>query len=891
MRRQRIEGPRAELYNLYKNVRRLATLTHRSVFYERWEVLDAQGQVLERSARGSPFVWRKDLGVVPVDPEDSGLDDGSSVLQETRGCSDERGRWHRIVRYVRLPPPQRKQAERGAPRGPSAHTQRSSKPQSLSQLLVGSYDPVPVVLELRDQEELPRAPSRVVTGLAFTEHGRSDRLTPLRTRIREANRRKRTAWARPLRAWLRSIGARVDFHLTTHANLLYVRVPRRHLTDLVGRAEVVGIERHSGREVEEETLEESYLCTGAPMRSNVYKDHEECATHAFYPPWAYLDGVNAATGVLQYINAGYDGMISGGNAPWAWFSTNEETLSLGVRDYWIHTVHPAFEYNGDSRFLYLFYEIKDGVVRIASRDEVETRPKPDDADSHGTGASAVAMASVMLGQDPDLTTTITQAARSGIARMVAGLGSVQDVQLPDMLETIASDFGTSSRGEPCGGLDVLTHSLSANEGEHIPGSKYNCPTEDQARGLDSTSQLFSTYFREEGLLYVKAAGNMGGVDVGTSCASASSVSAPGAAPAALPVGAIATSDLAPIDMQNAPDLRSDSSVARTPDGRAYPLLVTAGYQCGTASMEGAYYAGSEFTYGRMGATSGTAPRVAGSALLFKHYDLDQHGSVANAPGRTLVGMLNFADGFALDTSLAGDPRGVPPLPGWGLGRLRMRLYASGGLGGVGDSGIESFRLHDGECVSFDLGTLRGTVPSAVRRIRITAWWLEVNTGVDEEKAEIHMGIIGYATTTRSLFLDVVTNGSDHVLRLEYDRTDSALGCPPGGQPVTLFFWAPHVPADERYPERDDYRTLYVSWFWETGSDPSKIDCGDSVTDYCGGLSSLDLTMVTEGPVARGSYPIGDLARAASRSVVRGLRVACGLSGAGTSPVRPSAVAP
>lgn len=53
---------------LLRRMRQLTVLMTRCTFFERHEILDKNKQVVQRVQRGDPFVFREDLGRVPVDP-------------------------------------------------------------------------------------------------------------------------------------------------------------------------------------------------------------------------------------------------------------------------------------------------------------------------------------------------------------------------------------------------------------------------------------------------------------------------------------------------------------------------------------------------------------------------------------------------------------------------------------------------------------------------------------------------------------------------------------------------------------------------------------------------------------------------------------------------------
>ncbi len=205
---------------------------------------------------------------------------------------------------------------------------------------------------------------------------------------------------------------------------------------------------------------------------------------------------------------------------------------------------------------------------------------------------------------------------------------------------------------------------------------------------------------------------------------------------------------------------------------------------------------------------------------------------ANSPGRLIANALNFADGLVFAGNDPADPRAAPPAPGWGLGLYRMRLFEDGYMGPRWHRGTTAVTVEGGfgyEFIPMGHGE-RSRVPSDVARLRITAWWLEVNTVAGEEKAEVALSLYdaGESGATR---LAYATADGEHVIRMQWEcfRWDGTRA--PTGQVYLLVNCVGGVPADERYPHRE-HRTLYVSWFWETGEDPSLIACGTPQADLC-----------------------------------------------------------
>lgn len=211
----------------------------------------------------------------------------------------------------------------------------------------------------------------------------------------------------------------------------------------------------------------------------------------------------------------------------------------------------------------------------------------------------------------------------------------------------------------------------------------------------------------------------------------------------------------------------------------------------------------------------TAPRVAGAVAVFKHWYLYHYPELAGSPARLMSNILNFADGFALDST------GVQidtPAPGWGLGRLKMRLFDDAYMDGTWYRATESVRLQQGEWASFLLGKAdRGYLPRGTRRLRITIWWPEVNLGEGEARPEI------LACLQDDLVLhDFRSSTNGDPIRFEFDCADAYYSRPPTGD-LYLVLYGVRVPSEVRGLLRD-YRAVLVSWFWETGADQSTVQC-------------------------------------------------------------------
>ena len=198
--------------------------------------------------------------------------------------------------------------------------------------------------------------------------------------------------------------------------------------------------------------------------------------------------------------------------------------------------------------------------------------------------------------------------------------------------------------------------------------------------------------------------------------------------------------------------------------------------------------------------------------------MDRGGSVANYPGWLVTNVLHFANGRAWDTRAANNQRVSTPAPAFGLGRLMMRRYEGTGFGAGGAWTTWAVAVFTGTAAVLDLGEL----PPDIRRIRATAWWLETNVGVGEEKARIAMHLV---SAEGGWFLGgshTTETAVDQVLRIDLDEDDPSLPCPSAGQSY-LILQGVEVPPSKRSFE-GAFRAVYVAVSWETGSDPTRISC-------------------------------------------------------------------
>ncbi|MBM4367490.1 MAG: S8/S53 family peptidase [Deltaproteobacteria bacterium] len=583
-----------------------------------------------------------------------------------------------------------------------------------------------------------------------------------------------------------------------------------------------------------------YMCMGVPDRFVHHLDQEACDGG---PPTPFLDTLNAATGVYAYLDTGFNGANVRGIASWAYYwdvvieggYTADGSYDVPAASQCHHLTIAVIDSGQglDPNNLAFFtpaWAQEERRVRAwlggegFLRDDDVGRVPERTSGSHGTMVAGIALGSVMDGQDDRVDGNEAREARSGVARRAAAFFS--EAHLSTTMDRV-DEYDTVYVGtEGLDGLDVVSCSRSFNHSIVEATSKYQCPTDDDARGLDAESEAVVWAFLDKHVVTVKSAGNTHGVVGGCDGWGAveSEVSTPGASPAAIAVGALSSGGRTAAQIQSTFQLwggqSSGSSGGRTGDGRAYPSLVVAHWQCGCpADYQDAH---PRDPYGDMGATSGATPRVAGALLLFKHWYLEAHGSgYANQPGRLVAHGLNFADGFASNRIGTG-PLTQVPSSGWGLGRFCLRLFVDD-VGMTGDwfRGAASFTLGDGEYEKTQLAGGSGNgIPTGAQRLRITVWWLETNTGEGEERAYVQAWISKDGG-------DIVggtwrETDSDNVFRWEFDCSRVGFASPPSGE-LHLTVMAVTAPQEKRYYQRK-FRAFHLAWFWETGADLSQIVC-------------------------------------------------------------------
>lgn len=770
---------------------------------------------------------------------------------------------------------------------------------------------VPVRIGIRDREPLPRLPSRSICGAAFTIHGRPDVLSPIRAERLKRRVEMRRAWGRELIGWVIAAGGRPAGHCTRRLHLLQAYVPANRLTELAARTDVVSLARWNDGRAAVDRPTTYYECNGAPRAAeNLGVDTASCSTGELYesspagPVHFWEDARASALAAWPYIDQRYDGAgfnADGGLAAWAVGKEYEygggvETIAFTSPHLVLMVIdngdapyvdHPAF-YTAFGEMRVKFWIDDPGYTSdswgyVSGGSNV--RAAADSPwGSHGTSTAGVAMGNVTDGQDSRLAGTSrcpsvgcpgtdwgygTESdreidglqARSGLARRAFGvfsgtslLASLDAIGEYEAVTGETSDGAinsllTSVRQVP--GVDVIAQSENLNSSNHFfrHSSSAQCPTPEQTWGTDDDSVMLTSVFLDDGVLFVKSAGNQHYESGGSAalCPDPYEIGAPGASPVALTVGAAAWwwgdasgSYRHASDVQQAANLYSMSSGATLQWGRTYPSLVAPHFACGSAN---AYLSNpeelfnpmsheeAEITtgYGKHYATSSAAPAVAGAAILFKHWYLANHGpDVANSPGRLMSNLLNMADGYVTDQHRAtGATRGHPPLPWWGLGRFRMRFYESGYLSGSFFRATTTVVLGPG--AGGDTISL-GYAPRETRRLVITLWWLDVNTGPGEDDLEVAAWLTIPFGEYRDVSYYRQSNG-DNRIRMQFDCYDSEFDSPPTGPLRLLVMTYSDVAEAVRYPNNST-RTVYVSWYWEGGKDASLIECGSSATDEC-----------------------------------------------------------
>lgn len=573
-----------------------------------------------------------------------------------------------------------------------------------------------------------------------------------------------------------------------------------------------------------QNLTKEYICDGTPARGIAGVDSAACETGS-----PYVDSLNQATLVFPYHNMGFQGSGVAGLAPWAvgvdLGSVEKPHLVLGFvsnNPVDVYARHPAFmSPTGDEpRIRYVTVGLDDLGRLTDDVDEIPAVTK-----THGSRVLAVAMADVTWGQDPQLPDATAREARSGVARDAWAYVSL----------TGHLDFFNKISADGVDGIDVAFSTSTTNSNFWWCGSdgkcwpddlvfsddRDQCPNPDQVRGLDAEAQASVSAFLYDSVPFFKSAGNLGGANLSRCLGDLwtgvnSEIGAPGGSPAAVTVGAGSSQTMTAFEIFKSVGLNGQSSSGPTADGRVYPTLSVPAWQCGLASR---VEESVTDRYGEMGATSGATPRVAGNAILFKHWYLTRHPEVANTPGRLIANLLNMADGGVPDGSTGGQA----PAQGSGLGRMKMKLFERGHLGGNWLRGSTAVTFTDTDYVfAIDVGG-GAPLPQDVRELRISLWWLEVNTDEGDEKAPVG----AYLWVNDERAIAPTGDSRSPLIRFQFECRSAAYARPPAGE-VLLVIHCTQMVAEQRYRRRST-RTVYAAWSWETEHSP------DDFTPLCGEL--------------------------------------------------------
>lgn len=764
-----------------------------SVMYEKEDLLIDDELTSSRSV-GSPLVLDEDFGLVPVDDEEAYTSDGRRIVRiDSQVHASGRTTRRQMIAVEGEAAPGSGRNPHSLPIIPKKGDRRADAAE-FAQLRASLSAEVELaqkggaangdwVVALRDARVPEPLPPLYIGGPALQECGRPDHVGEMRAERLRLNTESRARLALEFEAFAKNHGFTAVVLSSQHRLLIAITGPADGLVSLVAFPHM--------EEIEPRALSWSdadYWCDGLPHRfdSTVDDTRWECST-GLAP---YLDTVNMAIGVNLYLNEGWSGggisAFGGAAAIWAL----EMDTTIGTSEY-VVTPHLAMGFHvSASKFTpqhFAFKRSVDGASRfhwgrlsgVSSADMNDFDPP---SGTHDTTCAGIAMGDVTRGQDWRLSGSGEAAARSGVARDAVGVFG--DGRLGDLAATFADG------GYP---VDIISSSISSE----LDSAGKTC------RGVDTNSVGVLDAFNDLGVVIVKSAGNLGTV-------SGCQVGGPGASPALISVGAV-TSERTANEIQASETIGGFSSGGRTGDGRAYPSIAVQHWSCGAAERASGQ---NTDMYDIQGATSGATPRIAGLAILFKHWYLAAFGSTtANAPGRLMVNILNMADGLAHEDSAdSASAQVTVPYPGYGLGRFFARLFSNGGMSGLlWGNGCATSPMSMADTWILDIGD----VPKN-RRFVATLWWIETNTGEGESKARFQVSLSSpHAIDIR--FTDV-----DPVVRFQYDCTSSVYDQRWHGA-LRLSVTALLVPK-ERRGRRRTRRTLYFAWYYEAEPWGGRILC-------------------------------------------------------------------
>lgn len=762
-------------------------------------------EVVKRSERGLTVLNTRDWGVAPIDDEYPILADGRVVHREDRATIDAAtGVQVQTRRWLAFPVGE---GWDSLPAADAASAAQRRKRRTIEAILKTTGEETQLQLMVEVSLEPRRVPSRAQIKAAVEFPTIGHRLQAERSRIEAAERAVNRERLEHLSRRLREVDGEVLGTWDFLRGSMRIQIPTRQVGRLAEMEEVVAVERVFAEGGAKESGEDGigYIdrCSSSATPSR-YIAHVDYSSYDGEEP--FMDLLNYADGVYDYEALGFTGSGISGLASWGTMEGRSH-LTLGILglDGNVFPMHPAFlSQSGEPR---IRFQVRGWNYLGKLHDDVTQVPDPRAGDDHNTRCLAIAFADLTRGQDENLTQASMLKARNEVQKDRFARSGVARGAVAYVGDTGYEDFFAHIDDGKVDGLDVLFIPENDNSGWWA-NDQYRCPTEDDARGVDLKSQMLVDQMLRNSIVTFKSAGNLSGIMGG--CQIPLEISCPGASPAAIAVGAKSTQNQGGANfLKSSTRITAHSASAITLDGRTYPHLIVDGWQCGCATQ----VKGEQVPrYGLMGDTSGATPRATGLSILLKHWYLANYSaSHANMPGRLISKLLNMADGKA---SLDRDkPDGIPatvPRAGYGLGSLRLRLFEPGFWGPRGGQGTASVVIGDGgtSSATVDLGEL----PADVRHLRITAWWLEVNTDADHVAPLIQMGIIwnganglGSAGTLPGL----------SPLRLQFDN-DGRYYPPPVGR-VLLFVHCAEMHREAWYWQRN-YRTVYVSWLWETGGE-------------------------------------------------------------------------
>lgn len=533
---------------------------------------------------------------------------------------------------------------------------------------------------------------------------------------------------------------------------------RKNELDAIQRPFLADVERHGGS-----LLHAYWLINGVRVRvdkdglESILRDARARRVEKAEAPihdTNNLDDMRVATQVTQLHDAGYDGETSSGKS-----SVND--IYVGIIDSDIDISHPAWldTASGSSRLLSTWREVAGFFIPVG----VSATATP----SHGTKVAGIAMADLMQGQDPVITTSSDRDDRTGFAPE-ASFSFIED------------SGGTIDAIEQAVALDVDVINLSASV-------DYTCSLTASSNDAVDEAML-------DGIFFAKSSGSNG--VAGAAC----NIGTPGAASGAFSVAATVRTAV-PL---NTGLLTGGSSHGPDSFGRAVVAMAApSGPEGSTDAQVGGGYDG-------FGATSAAAPVVAGAAAVLKDHMIDVFTSaIANEVGFVYAAMLVMGDG---QTNSGVATAGVPMDGNWGAGRLRMRMATDAGMDGPWRFRLISRTISHTEIetdlyLNPDASGVNQVLSSDVDRIRASVFWHEPNT---EDSSGLWANISSSICNETGVCYSS-GNSSDPRQRLR-------LGNVAGGHTWYIKLNGLSVPVsfDSNYHYLLPERKVYVAVYWEDG---------------------------------------------------------------------------